>query len=229
MSRAAEVLVRNAIKIIMINSIFFRRIWLRDIPQQFKKFFDEPPYGPRSNVQYTKSPRLINIHVKGALRSLQKRLLSSVLRDFGRELPKSDGWPICFTVATILTFLLEHSQEKSVGFVRAAKAAEPLDRESVKARGSEEDIEEFRTVTLVRVFDMIHVIMRCKSEKQTISGGRSSVKRISSMGSDLRKAISDLKEEFINESCQQGQQWSLQVSGGEDKCRLVSALLDLIQ
>lgn len=200
MPRAAEVLVRNAIKVIVINSIFSRRLRLQDIPQQFEKFFYEPRFGPRSDTNYSKCPRLINLQVKAALWELQQRLLSDVLRDFGRELPKADGWPVCFAVAIILAFLLEQTQEKSVGLVRLNRASEHLDRKSVQTLGSSRDIKEFRTVALVHVFDMIHVLMRCKSEKQTMSEGRSSIKRISSMGSDLRKVISNLKEVFSKQS-----------------------------
>lgn len=195
MQPLAESLLRNAIKVMMIIEIFGRRLIIEQIPEQFEKFFNEAPYTSRNYRKQKQSPRLINLQVKAALCVLQQKLLSKVLQGFGRELTQSEGWPTCFAVTIILAFFLEQMQEKSIRFYQKSKACGPLDRKSVKHSGSPNDIREYNNTAQLQIFDVIHMLLRCKSEKQTLSDKKSS-KKISLMGSKLRKAMGDLKEDF---------------------------------
>lgn len=116
-------------------------------------------------------------------------MLPDVLRDFGQELLKIDGWPICFAVGIILAFTPEHFEAKCPLIYMTQKALlESPRRDSIPSTcsGLQQIMEEYRTGALVRVFDHIHVLLRCKLEKQTDS----------TMGSSLRKDIRDLEETF---------------------------------
>ncbi|KAH8648726.1 kinase-like domain-containing protein [Tricladium varicosporioides] len=108
-------LMKGAIKLIVLNKIIDQALLLEEIPGLFKR--DSGCNGPSQFSEDHQSPLLVNLQVKVGIHHLQSILLEHVLKGLKILFEIPGSWTSCLLISMCLAFVLERIEATSLVFL----------------------------------------------------------------------------------------------------------------
>jgi hypothetical protein len=143
-------LIKNALKLVAIQTILQLGLILEDIPSALQKSSFPGYHGPHPYSLHNQSPRLLNRQVKVAFFLVYQTLLSQVLTSFKHLVSRSESWSIPLFISLCLALLLERIEVASQEYLFVAKNIYKNEE------GSIDDIKEYCGEVDVVIFDRIY-------------------------------------------------------------------------
>jgi hypothetical protein len=150
-------LIKNALKLVAIQTILQLGLFLEDIPSALQKSALPGYHGPQPYSLHNQSPRLLNRQVKVAFFLVYQTLLSQVLTNFKYLAPRSESWSTPLFISLCLALLLERIEVASQEYLFVAKN---IYRDE---EGSIDDIKEYCGEVDIVIFDRIYRVLSSMS------------------------------------------------------------------
>jgi hypothetical protein len=142
-------LIKNALKLVAIQTILQLGLILEDIPSALQKSSFPGHHGPQPYSLHNQSPRLLNRQVKVAFFLVYQTLLSQVLTSFKHLVSRSESWSIPLFISLCLALLLERIEVASQEYLFVANIYK-------NEEGSIDDIKGYCGEVDAVIFDRIY-------------------------------------------------------------------------